>query len=331
MKASIISRYLAVAATALLSCASLTSCDDETADKPIAAISVDRSTVAINESVTITFTGQADNVVVYTGDTDHDYELREESNTGLVVNKGILTYSYTLPGTYKMVAVATNHADAGRSVERDTCSISIRVVDDVNTIERISAPQVLYDEVFATQVNDHDWLLALPRKIKFKTSTPSIALNQRLAFYIPSESAQIEVNGAAYSSTTKYNLATPQTIVCRSSEGNEREYALYAAYYGEFKTYALAGVAATVERSEFDYDATTLRVKLPAGTDVTALTPTFTLNTADDVPSIDGVPQTSEVGTIDFSRPVVYTFTTAVPGLSDAVVTSTATIVVEVQ
>ena len=101
----------------------------------------------INETMEVHFTGQAENVVIYTGDTDHNYELREQSNYGLVVNKGLFTYSYQTPGNYKVVCVATNHGDAGSIIKTDTCSFMVRVVDDDTTIERLSAPQVFYDEV----------------------------------------------------------------------------------------------------------------------------------------------------------------------------------------
>ena len=67
----------------------LASCEDETAEQPTAAISVDKYKYEVNESMTLRFIGNADNVVVYPGDQNHDYELRDQSNIGLVVNKGI--------------------------------------------------------------------------------------------------------------------------------------------------------------------------------------------------------------------------------------------------
>ena len=47
-------------ATSLL----MVSCDDETATQPVSAISVDKNTVEVNESMTVHFIGDADNVVV---------------------------------------------------------------------------------------------------------------------------------------------------------------------------------------------------------------------------------------------------------------------------
>lgn len=81
----------------------LASCDDKTAEQPTAALSVDKLHYEVNENMTVRFVGNADNVVVYPGDEDHDYELRDQSNTGLVVNKGFLNYSYQKPGIFHVV------------------------------------------------------------------------------------------------------------------------------------------------------------------------------------------------------------------------------------
>lgn len=74
---------------AFLIAAALTACSDEKATQPTASIAADSTTAEVNTSVTVHFTGEADNVVIFPGDESHDYELREESNTGLVVNKGL--------------------------------------------------------------------------------------------------------------------------------------------------------------------------------------------------------------------------------------------------
>lgn len=288
----------------------LAACDDEKATQPVAVIDIDKPVLAINESMTLHFAGSADNVVVYTGDVDHDYELREQSNYGLVVNKGVMTYSYTTPGIYKVVCVATNHADAGRSLLSDTCSVFVKVIDDVTEIEKISAPQVLYDEVFATQVTDADWMLPLPRKIRYKTSTPAVSLQQKLKFYIPSVTTEITINGELFNSNTKYNLAAPLDIVTRSNEGSVRNYRLHTLNYGEFKTFKLAGVSGKIDRTEYDYSYYEINMELPAGTDLTALVPEFTLYADNETPYIGDAVQQSGVTAVDFSSPVTYRFVT---------------------
>ena len=64
---------------------------EEEATQPTAQMKIEQDTYNINESMTVHFTGNAENVVIYPGDSGHDYELREQSNTGLVVNKGLFT------------------------------------------------------------------------------------------------------------------------------------------------------------------------------------------------------------------------------------------------
>lgn len=286
----------------------LASCDDNKAEKPTSAISIDKTTLAINESMTVRFVGSADNVVVYTGDTDHDYELRDQSNSGLVVNKGRITYAYANPGIYKVVCVAVNHEDAGNSVEADTCSMYVKVIDDNTEIDRISAPQVLYDEVFAHRLNDNDWMMALPRKVRFKGKDAKITMQQLLKFYIPSLTTEISVNGEPFNAKTKYKLDDMQLITAKSYQGTTRDYRLYALNYGEFETFKLGGVEGKVERTEFDYSYFEVNMELPAGTDLTALVPEFTLYGANEKVFVGDKEQISGSTAVDFSSPVTYRF-----------------------
>lgn len=306
-------------------------CEDDTATQPTAAIYVDNATVDVNESVTIHFSGSADNVVVYTGDEEHDYELRDQSNYGLVVNKGFMTYSYSTPGVYKVVCVATNHEDVGRSLLSDTCSVYIKVIDDITEIEKLSAPQMLYDEVFATQVNDVDWLLPLPRKIRYKTSNPSVSLSQKLKFYIPSLTTEVYIDGEVFDSNKRYNLADCHEIQTRSHEGSVRNYKLHTLNYGEFKTFSLAGVSGTIDRTEYDYSYYEINLELPAGTDVTALVPEFTLYAENEVPYIGDRLQQSGVTTVDFTNPVTYRFVVTDADNPDVKLESTCVVTVTVK
>lgn len=301
MKKSVLFMVLAFAMTA---------CSDEEVAQPKAAIELDKNTAEINESVTLRFTGSADNVVVFPGDEGQDYELVSEGNSGLVVNKGLFTYAYSTPGVYKLVCVATNHANEGQSLLSDTCSMWVRVVDDVTEITRLSAPQVLYDEVFATLHGDRDWVLALPKKMRFSNSDRNVNLNQRLKFYIPSQATQVFIDGAPYKSTARYNLANTLEVKTVSHEGTERTYNLHTLNYGEFATFSLAGVNGTLQRTEFDYAYSEINLTVPADTDVKALAPTFTLNGDNVKVYVNGEEQKPGVTVQDFTAPVIYSFIT---------------------
>ena len=308
--------------------AAFTSCEDNEATQPYAAMSVEKHLFDINETMEIHFTGSAENVVIYTGDTDHNYELREQSNYGLVVNKGLFTYSYQQPGTYKVVCVVTNHADAGNSIKRDTCSFMVKVVDDVTEIDRLSAPQVIYDEVYARAVNETDWLLLLPRKIKYKTSNSTISLSQKLKFYIGSDSTKVYIDDKEFSSNTKYNLANVLDITLKSHEGSVRPYKLYTVNYGEFKTFELLGVTGTITRTEYDYSYYEINMNVPSGNDLSNIAPRFTLFSENEKAYIDGVEQISGTTKVDFTRPVTYRFVAAHPERPD--ITAESTVVVTV-
>lgn len=302
--------YLAVAGFLLIG---ISSCDNEDAAMPTAEIQIENNLLEVNQSMEVHFTGSADNVVVYPGDTDHDYELREESNSGLVVNKGLFTYAYSTPGVYKVVCVATNHAKEGSIVLSDTCSLYVKVIDDCTEIERISAPQVLYDEVFAQEFNSSDWLLPLPRKIKFKTSTPSVSMSQKLKFYIDSQSTQILIDGNEFNSNSKYDMTKTHEIKTVSNEGTSRTYSLYTLNYGEFKDFTVAGMPGVVERNEYDYSYYEINLKVDSDVDLTSLTPGFTLYSEQERVYVGDAEQMSGVSMVDFSNPVTYRFVVSHP------------------
>ncbi|MCM1111117.1 MAG: hypothetical protein NC336_07915 [Clostridium sp.] len=323
---------------ALVALSVATSCsDNDTAEPAKAAISVDQTELEVNQSMTIHFVGQADNVVIYPGDESHVYELRDSSNSGLVVNKGLFTYSYSLPGIYKVVCVATNHEDMGRSLSRDTCSVYIHVTDDITAIDKLSAPAVLYDEVYATAVNDRDWVLPIPRKIHYKTSDATVNLKkQKLKFYIESQSTTVglrilgsEADFNPFVSTKQYDLTSPWEIRTTSSMGSTRDYRLYTLNYGEFKTFKAAGVTAKIVRTEYDYTYYSIDLEVPAGTDLATIAPVFTLyDTNEHVYLPDGSEAVSGQP-VDFTSPVTYRFVVTSPENPEVKVESTCVVTIK--
>lgn len=284
----------------------LGACAEEEAATPKAVMTIDKDLLNINESMIVNFHGVADQVVVYTGDETHDYELRNQNNTGFVVNKGTFSYSYTVPGTYKVVCVASTHTDGATDLKRDTCSYYVKVIDDQTEIDKLSCPQILYDEVFAEKLNESDWLMKLPRKVKYKTNAMTISLKQRLSFYIHSELTKVFIDGAEFSKTTKYDLENDLNIKVQSDFGTTRDYKLFTIYYPEFKSMSIAGVEGTLVRNEFEYDSFVYEFKLPAGTDVSNVVPEFTLSGDGEKAYIGEAEQISGATAVDFTKPVTY-------------------------
>lgn len=253
----------------LTSVAGFSSCSDENeeARTPQAIVNVSNTDLEINESMEIHFYGVADQVVVYTGDDSHDYSLREESNTGFVMNKGLFTYSYSVPGTFKVVVLATTYDTyMGNGLRTDTTSFYVTVKDDVTELEQVYSsitPNVYY----ASLVNESDWVMCLPTKQVYNNR--EVALNakrQRLSFEIASDSSKIYVDDVIYSSKNYYDLTQTHDIRVESDFGSVRNYKLYTMIYPEFSSVKLDGVTGKLVRDAFNQDRQVYQFTLPKGT-----------------------------------------------------------------
>lgn len=315
-------RY-ALLLTASLALVGMASCDDDEAAQPYADIAVNSNNLNINESVSVSFKGVADQVVVYTGDAGHDYEKRSSSNTGFVVNKGSFSYSYTSPGVYKLVCVATTSNDNAVDIRRDTCSCYVRVIDDVTEIQQISCPQIIYDEVFANEVNDYDWFIKLPRRVKYKNSNPAISMSQKLKFHIGSDLSKIFIGDEKFDGNKKYDLSKPLDIRVVSDFGSQREYSLIAAYYPEFKSFSISGVEGKLLRSEFDYSYFEVELSIPESVDLTNVVPEFLTYEADEKVYIDNSEQVSGKSQVNMGTgEVVYRLVRKIGGSDDFTIES---------
>ena len=156
-------------------------CEDESSATPYARMTVDKTTLQLNESMVVKFTGIADQVAIFTGDESHNYELRSQNNTGMVVNKGVFTYSYSVPGTYRVVCVASTYLDLGKDMRVDTASVIVNVVDNVTDIDKLSS-KIYYDEIYAEEKENDEWLLMLPYKMRYQHVSEIEFLN-RFRFY----------------------------------------------------------------------------------------------------------------------------------------------------
>lgn len=295
------------------------SCEIETPMIPEVQMAINKNQLVVNESMILKFSGVADQIVVYMGDYMHDYELRENSNTGFVVNKGAFSYAYSTPGQYKVVCVSSTYNNSATILNRDTCSLLVTVIDDVTEIDKLSCSQVLYDEVFADRLANDAWLMVLPRKVKYNLATPSISLSQKLRFYIQSDSTDILVNEIKYSNSVKYDLSTPVNISVTSHHGTVRPYILHTLYYPEFKSFKLLGAEGKLIRNEFDYSTMELQVTLPVGTDVRNVVPEFSLYSTTEEVYINDIEQISGLSVVDFTKNVTYRLVEGLSSNSDVV------------
>lgn len=273
----------------LVTGAAMVACsDDDEVRTPVASVNVDHLSLHINESMSVTFDGVADQVVIYTGDEDHDYELRDEGNTGVVVNKNHFTYAYSNPGKFKAVCVASCYGDLGADLVTDTCSFFVEVIDNHTEILRLSCPQVLYDEVFAEDMGDGKWLMRLPRKVVYNGREVAQTLNQRLKFYLGSQLSDVAVDGEPYATASRYNLATPKSLRVTADSGDYQDYTLYGINYPEFKSVTFNGLAGTVKRDAFNYREFTCTIQSNGNFDSDNVTMVYTMTGEGDEVYLDG-------------------------------------------
>lgn len=291
----------------------LLSCEPEVQQKPSAEIVSSKTSLSINESVEFTFTGNANQVVVYTGDKEHDYEKRSSLITGFVVNKNIFSYAYKMPGTYKVVFVASTYSDGGINLLQDTCSVVINVIDNNTSITKISCPQILYDEVFGTKVNN-DWLIKLPRKILFNNREVTVSSLQRLNIVLGSDSSKLYLNESPFKTTDKYELSSPLNFKVRANSGDEQTGKLYMLYYPEFSTFKISNSDGIVVRDVYSYNQLGVNITVPVGIDISDIAPAFTTISSSDKVFIGNTEQISGVTKVNFTQAVEYTIVSEVAG-----------------
>lgn len=297
----------------------LWSCEDDDVTTPVAQFTVSATEVSVNETVTFTYTGSdAKQVVVYPGDAGHDYELKASSNTGLVVNKGTLTYSYKKPGEYKAVLVASNYDKEANDIVYSTAEINITVEDDRTGLRVVSLKKDIFNKEIPGQIIDDKILFAVPYYVR--VSNRDVVINvaqQRLELSTYSDVAVIKMNDEVYKATTKYDLSKSMAIKVESAAGDVKENQVEVLRYPVFENFIINGVEGTVQYSEFDFDKIYVTVTLPVGTDVTALVPTFNSKDAQTV-MIGETTQVSGQTAVNLKNPVTYKLKTWKSGFENS-------------
>jgi len=303
----------------------LFSCEKEEIRTPKVVASINKDRLAINETMIIDFTGSiADQIVVFPGDNMQNYELRDQSNTGVIVNKKLFNYAFQDPGEYKVVCLASTAGEMATNLRFDTCSFTVTVIDDATEINKLSCYPMLmngYDEIFAKRYPDDEWFVVLPRNLKYNGRTQNVDITRRyLGFYTQSNTTKIFINGNLHSTTTvplpQYNLSVPLNIVAKSHFGTERPYTLYTINYPEFNSFmgvnrATALSSGAIELNEYDYSRYVWNITLAVGTDVSK--PVFTTFSPLDKVYIGDVEQISGVSEVDFTNEVIYRLVSNVP------------------
>lgn len=307
-----------------------TSCNDDefAARTPKADINVNQTSLEINQSMIIHFVGVADQVVIYTGDEGHDYALRNQSNTGFVVNKGLFSYSYSVPGTFHVVCLATTYdAFLGGNLQTDIHEFDVTVSDDVTEIRQLYSsitPNVYYAEL----VDDANWVLRLPTKQVYNNREINLnATRQRLSFDIASDSSKIFIDEELYATKNYYDLTVKHAIRVEAYSGSVRNYTLHTLVYPEFTTINIGEATGTLTRNAYYQDLLTYTFNLPEGVARNAAPLTFSL--PDDVVLMANGKALKTGDKVDLDAEGTYSLVRTLSG--NSLITATSRLIFKVQ
>lgn len=285
---------------------------------PKAIVELSKTEVGVNEVFNFTFTGVADQVVVYTGDDGHEYEKRNSDsiknadNVGVVLPKKMGSHSYIAPGVYQMVFVASCYGDLATDLKRDTCSVKITVTDDNTTIKDVYA--TAYSNELHAKKEGSDWLIVSAREVfmdtKFFDIKDKTKMKMLMTIKAGSANTNVKVNGEAYDKATKYDFTNPLALEIVAQSGASTKYNLYFIFKPEFDAFSINGVKdvrkSIDKRDKFSY-VPTIEIVLPKGTAVNALKPEFTIFEGQKV-TLNGS-EFKSGDTADFTNPVTFHLT----------------------
>lgn len=97
----------------------ITACNKNGVVAPNFNVTTDKTTFQANTDVNFLFTGNPDYITFYSGETGHVYEFRDRVTAGVRTDVGVqlknmttrlnsYVYSFTTPGTYKVVFAVSN-------------------------------------------------------------------------------------------------------------------------------------------------------------------------------------------------------------------------------
>jgi hypothetical protein len=146
-------------------------------EDPVADFILPSDTVELFANVKFTNTGSGEYFCFWTGDQDHNYNLRDSANNniGLPPNSGKdFFYSYTQSGAYTVVMVASSFNEITGKFATDTKNrpIYVRPGNDGNTIEMFGIYNVEKDySPEAEIIGDSILLFRLSRKYEPRINT----------------------------------------------------------------------------------------------------------------------------------------------------------------
>jgi hypothetical protein len=297
-----------------------------------AAFDVPKTEYDVFESVVFTNRGSGQYYVVYPGDKNHRYG--QTGNTGFSTNSnGTFRYSYSDPGTYTAVWVASSvNAKGEKEISLD--SLQVTVIARDGGLDRFAIYNIFrLDEyltgglnIFYTSYGEFispDTILCPILFSSWRDATiNSIKAKQLINFELSSNNAKMywvnqDVETEIVSMSTASRIVTfvengklqIRNFRVKTASGIASDYYVAPVMIPQFTRFTLLGVDGTITRSTSDFSLYDVTLELPAGTDLQALKPEFAVMNSDAdlldanncIVTLNGVPQTSGNSVVDFS------------------------------
>ena len=292
----------------------------------------------VYETVKFENKGQGQNYVVYPGDVvdnngkplSHVYGENGAQGFSTASN-GKFSYSYSDPGTYNVVWIASSINAKGEIVMSiDSAKVTVKANNGGLLsfgISRLVKMSEYGSDVFYSTtgefITEHNINCAIP----YRAYTSAIKRPLTIFFELESDFAKLhwfdgtKDNQLVSNSTNKvfnfYNGTNlvPQKLTVKTASNTVVDYEVAAVLIPEFTSFEINGVNATITRDVSAYNKFRAEVTLPSGTGKNALTPIFEVMKNDPTiiygdnraeVKVNGQLQTSGNSVVDFSAPVTY-------------------------
>lgn len=325
--------------------------------KPEAAFAMNLTTDTVQTLQSIVFTnqGQGQTFSIWPGDAGHVYGT--QGNSGYTVNSsGFYSYSYREPGIYTIVWVAGS-VNAQGQVVQDVDSSQLIVIDkrgglDELTIKKIyrldeydasrntyfsSVAQMTDDTTLMCGIVYEAWRDGSINSIKSPKMTLMYQLTSTTAKLYWWNKAQNDWVNIRSEVDNVFNVMdngkiAPQQIKVVTASGYENFYWIYAVMMPKLTSFITNGVEGVISHEIMSYNVYDINVTLPAGTDLTSLTPEWQfmendvnlLDGAKTSVTVNGIEQISGKSIIDGSQDVVYFLTYTFPNTQNNALTQTS-------
>lgn len=264
---------------------------------PTAAFTTDKTEYEVLESVRFANSGSGSAFVVWTGNPGHTYGV--EGDTGFAAGSdGTFVYSYDEPGEYEVVWVASS-VNSDKTPVCSTARTCITVTDRSGGLDKFVISNLyrmreyagtVYYNAAGTFVSSDTLVCPIIWDAWREARVNSLKALQLIEFQLTSSTASFSwldkasgelkplKSGISTSRIVNFiedGRPAVQEFVVTTSTGNETRYYVAPVLMPAFTEFSVNGVKGNIERDIAYYDRYNVTVKLPAGTDVSAVKPEF--------------------------------------------------------